>query len=90
MAKKKLNDVELLKKPEFVDEPPSKRYEKSSAYRNLLTPLLKHKGKWALIARFSSTQAAGAAAGFLRKDERFEVAARSLEDGAGLYARFKG
>ena len=94
MAKKKLTSkkqtISILKKPEFVVEPPSKRYEKTSVYREALLPLLKHKNKWALIARFSSTQSAGAAAAFLRKDERFDVIARSLEDGAGLYARFKG
>ena len=94
MAKKKLTRAakvtNILKKPEFVIEPPSKRYEKTSAYREALMPLMKHKNKWALIARFSNTQSAGAAASFLRKDERFDVIARSLEDGAGLYARFKG
>jgi len=92
MAKKRLikQKTNILNKPQFVDEPPSKRYEKTSAYREALMPLLKHKNKWALIARFSNTQSAGAAAAFLRKDERFDVIARSLEDGAGLYARFKG
>lgn len=98
-AAKKAPTVEgILSTPEFVDELPVKRFEKTSKYILALVPLLKRKNKWALIATFEKGSTANGIASFLRRepanlpgDGKWDFATRGLEEGKyGLYAMYLG
>lgn len=95
MAKKNAIVSNFLKSPKFFDELPTKTFEKTSKYVEILDAVKKSK-KWALIATFDKSSAANGVAGYLRKypailPGRFEFATRNLGDeGTGLFAKFVG
>lgn len=86
----------ILDKPRFVEDLPTKTFTKGSKYAAALTPLLKHKNKWAVIAEFSNARSANSAAVYLRANPSFyegkyEFSVRTADGDKGeLYARYIG